>query len=79
MSYAQELEKLITQSVIPDIDESLDAIFEEIADNKEALRTQKRRLKIFANLKRTCKIFSAILKMERLRRTMIHGKERGQN
>jgi uncharacterized phage infection (PIP) family protein YhgE len=36
MSYAQKLEELITKSVIPDIDERLDEIFEEIADNKEA-------------------------------------------
>lgn len=41
MSYAQELEKLIKESVIPDIDESLDAIFEEIADNKEASEDAK--------------------------------------
>ena len=36
MSYAQELEELLTKSVIPDLDERLDEIFEEIADNKEA-------------------------------------------
>jgi len=41
MSYAQELEELITKIVIPDIDESLDAIFEEIADNKEATEDAK--------------------------------------
>ena len=41
MSYAQELEELITKSVIPDIDESLDMIFEEIADNKEATEDAK--------------------------------------
>ncbi|MEA1983911.1 MAG: hypothetical protein U9N39_10235, partial [Campylobacterota bacterium] len=41
MSYAQELEKLIKETVIPDIDESLDAIFEEIADNKEATEDAK--------------------------------------
>ena len=41
MSYAQELEELITKVVIPDIDESLDAIFEEIADNKEATEDAK--------------------------------------
>jgi len=41
MSYAQELKKLIEESVIPDIDESLDAIFEEIADNKEATEDAK--------------------------------------
>lgn len=36
MSYAQQLEELITKNVIPDIDDRLDEIFEEIADNKEA-------------------------------------------
>jgi len=41
MSYAQELETLIKESVIPDIEESLDAIFEEIADNKEASEDAK--------------------------------------
>lgn len=41
MSYAQELEKLIKESVIPDIDESLDAIFEEIAESKEASEDAK--------------------------------------
>jgi len=41
MSYAQELEELITKSVIPDIDESLDIIFAEIADNKEATEDAK--------------------------------------
>lgn len=41
MSYAQDLKKLIEESVIPDIDESLDAIFEEIADSKEATEDAK--------------------------------------
>ncbi len=41
MSYSQELEILIKETVIPDIDESLDAIFEEIADNKEATEDAK--------------------------------------
>ncbi|MCK4737320.1 MAG: hypothetical protein KAT10_02070 [Sulfurimonas sp.] len=36
MSYAQKLEELLTKNVIPDLDERLDEIFEEIADNKEA-------------------------------------------
>lgn len=36
MSYAQQLEELITKNVIPDIDERLDEIFEEISNNKEA-------------------------------------------
>jgi len=41
MSYAQELEELLTKSVIPDLDERLDEIFEEIADNKEASEDAK--------------------------------------
>ncbi len=36
MTQAQKLEELITKSVIPDLDERLDEIFEEIADSKEA-------------------------------------------
>ncbi|MDA7816809.1 hypothetical protein N9A28_01315 [Sulfurimonas sp.] len=36
MSHSQKLEELLTKSVIPDLDERLDEIFEEIADNKEA-------------------------------------------
>ena len=36
MSYAQKLEELLTQSVIPDINERLDEIFAEIADSKNA-------------------------------------------
>ncbi len=36
MSYAEQLKELITKSVIPDIDERLDEIFEEISDSKEA-------------------------------------------
>lgn len=36
MSNVEKLEELLTKSVIPDIDERLDEIFEEIADNKEA-------------------------------------------
>ncbi|MCK9453584.1 MAG: hypothetical protein WCY51_01910 [Sulfurimonas sp.] len=41
MSYSQQLEELITKSVIPDIDERLDEIFEEIADSKEAAQDSK--------------------------------------
>ena len=41
MSYAQKLEELLTKSVIPDLDERLDEIFEEIADNKEASEDAK--------------------------------------
>jgi polyhydroxyalkanoate synthesis regulator phasin len=36
MSYAQQLQELITKSVIPDIDDRLDEIFEEISDSKDA-------------------------------------------
>jgi len=41
MSQAQKLEELLTKSVIPDIDERLDEIFEEIAGNKEASEDAK--------------------------------------
>lgn len=41
MSYAQQLEELITKSVIPDIEERLDEIFQEIADNKDASEDAK--------------------------------------
>jgi len=41
MSYAQKLEELLIKSVIPDLDERLDEIFEEIADNKEASEDAK--------------------------------------
>ena len=41
MSYIQELEELITNVVIPDVNNELDAIFEEIADNKETTEDSK--------------------------------------
>ncbi len=41
MSQAQKLEELLTKSVIPDLDERLDEIFEEIAGNKEASEDAK--------------------------------------
>lgn len=41
MSYTQQLEELLTKSVIPDLDERLDEIFEEIAGNKEATEDAK--------------------------------------
>ena len=41
MSYSQKLEELLTKSVIPDLDERLDEIFEEIADSKEASEDAK--------------------------------------
>lgn len=40
-SYAEKLEELLTKSVIPDLVERLDEIFEEIADNKEATQDAK--------------------------------------
>ncbi|MDY0116506.1 MAG: hypothetical protein RBR59_02890 [Sulfurimonadaceae bacterium] len=36
MSYIKKLQELITMDVIPDIDERLDEIFEEITDKKNA-------------------------------------------
>ena len=41
MSQAEKLEELITKSVIPDLNERLDEIFEEIADNKDASEDAK--------------------------------------
>ncbi len=41
MSEAQKLEELLTKSVIPDLDERLDEIFEEIAGSKEATEDAK--------------------------------------
>ena len=41
MSYIEKLEELLTKSVIPDITERLDEIFEEIAGNKEATQDAK--------------------------------------
>ena len=41
MSYAQKLEELLTKTVIPDLDERLDEIFEEIVKNKEATEDEK--------------------------------------
>lgn len=41
MSYAQKLEELLSKNVIPDLNERLDEIFEEIADNKEASEDAK--------------------------------------
>ncbi|SFV75016.1 hypothetical protein MNB_SM-3-913 [hydrothermal vent metagenome] len=41
MTNAQKLEELLIKSVIPDLDERLDEIFEEIADNKEATEDAK--------------------------------------
>ena len=41
MSHITKLEELLTKSVIPDIEERLDEIFEEIAGNKEATQDAK--------------------------------------
>ena len=41
MSHAERLEELINKSVIPDLNERLDEIYEEIADNKEATEDAK--------------------------------------
>jgi len=41
MSHIQRLEELLTKSVIPDIEERLDEIFEEIAGNKGATQDAK--------------------------------------
>ena len=41
MSQAQKLEELLTKSVIPDIEERLDEIFQEIAGSKEATNDAK--------------------------------------
>ena len=41
MSHIEKLKELLNKSVIPDIDDRLDEIFEEIADNKEASEDAK--------------------------------------
>ncbi len=41
MSHMEKLQKLIADGVIPDINDRLDEIFEEIADNKEASEDAK--------------------------------------
>jgi hypothetical protein len=41
MSYLIELEDLLTKEVIPDIEDRLDEIFEQIADGKNANDEQK--------------------------------------
>ncbi|MEA1955967.1 MAG: hypothetical protein U9N02_05690 [Campylobacterota bacterium] len=41
MSYSVQLEELLIKEVIPDIDDRLDEIFEEIADEKDANNEQK--------------------------------------
>jgi uncharacterized coiled-coil DUF342 family protein len=51
MSYIEKLEELLTKSVIPDIDERLDEIFEEIADNKEATEDAKEEIEELRDFK----------------------------
>ncbi len=41
MSYTQKLQELLTKQVIPDIDDALDEIFEQIADEKNANDEQR--------------------------------------
>ena len=51
MSHIQRLEELLTKSVIPDIKERLDEIFEEIAGNKEATQDAKEEIEELASEK----------------------------
>ena len=51
MSQAQKLEELITKSVIPDLNERLDEIYEEIADNKEASEDAKEEIEELQDFK----------------------------
>jgi len=55
MSYTQKLEELLTKSVIPDIEERLDEIFEEIADNKEASEDAKEEIEDLREFKEDLK------------------------
>ncbi|MBN2781876.1 MAG: hypothetical protein JXQ66_01400 [Campylobacterales bacterium] len=41
MSYLLELERVLTREVIPDIEDRLDEIFEQIVDEKNATDEQK--------------------------------------
>ncbi len=51
MSQAQKLEELITKSVIPDLNERLDEIYEEIADSKEASEDAKEEIEELQDFK----------------------------
>jgi len=55
MSYADKLEELLTKNVIPDLDERLDEIFEEIADNKEASEDAKEEIEELREFKEDLK------------------------
>jgi len=55
MSYIAKLEELLTKSVIPDIDERLDEIFEEIAGNKEATEDAKEEIEELREFKEDLK------------------------
>jgi polyhydroxyalkanoate synthesis regulator phasin len=51
MSQIQRLEELLTKSVIPDIEERLDEIFQEIAGNKEATDDAKEEIEELRDFK----------------------------
>jgi polyhydroxyalkanoate synthesis regulator phasin len=55
MSYIAKLEELLTKSVIPDIEERLDEIFEEIAGNKEATEDAKEEIEELREFKEDLK------------------------
>ncbi len=55
MSYLQKLQELLTKSVIPDIEERLDEIFEEIAGNKEATQDAKEEIEELREFKEDLK------------------------
>ena len=64
MSYAQQLEELITKSVIPDIDDRLDEIFQEIADNKEAGEEAKEEIEELREFKEAIDVHKRILELQ---------------
>ena len=51
MSQAQKLEEIITKSVIPDLNERLDEIYEEIAGSKEATEDAKEEIEELQDFK----------------------------
>ena len=55
MSQIQRLEELLTKSVIPDIEERLDEIFQEIAGNKEATEDAKEEIEELREFKEDLK------------------------
>ena len=64
MSQAQKLEELLTKSVIPDLEERLDEIFEEIADNKEASKDAKEEIEELQEFKSDLKDVLADIQSE---------------